>query len=145
MTVGLNLVWSLETQGHVSSSWNILKFDITTAKLLYYKRKKTTPQEPKIYNVILKSSLHEVSPPLLSRSHKHTLTLTSFHSPPCCTVDGSTFSPAESETKKAKGMTHRQMVKYASTWSQEQMSMLSLLLWYKGKTYYQIKITSENG
>ena len=30
-------------------------------------------------------------------------------------VDGSTFSPADSDTKKAKGITHRQMVKYANT------------------------------
>lgn len=36
-------------------------------------------------------------------------------SPPCCMVDGSTFSPADSDTKKAKGITHRQMVKYART------------------------------
>ena len=33
-------------------------------------------------------------------------------------VDGSTFSPADRDTKKAKGITHRQMVKYASTWDQ---------------------------
>lgn len=30
-------------------------------------------------------------------------------------VDGSTFSPADSDTKKAKGMTQRHTVKYAST------------------------------
>lgn len=32
-------------------------------------------------------------------------------SPPCCIVDGSTFSPADRDTKKAKGTTQRQMVK----------------------------------
>lgn len=36
-------------------------------------------------------------------------------SPPCCMVDGSTFSPADSDTKKAKGITQRHTVKYAST------------------------------
>lgn len=30
-------------------------------------------------------------------------------------VDGSTFSPAESDTKNEKGIIHRQMVKYART------------------------------
>lgn len=36
-------------------------------------------------------------------------------SPPCCMVDGRTFSPADSDTKNAKGITHRHTVKYAST------------------------------
>lgn len=47
----------------------------------------------------------------LKREHKrHKL-----NSPPCCMVDGSTFSPADRDTKKPKGITHKQMVKYAST------------------------------
>ena len=32
-------------------------------------------------------------------------------SPPGCTVEGRTFSPADKETKKVKGMSHRQKVK----------------------------------
>lgn len=41
-------------------------------------------------------------------------------------VDGSTFSPAESDTKKAKGMTHKQMVKYDSTCVEHRIFILFL-------------------
>lgn len=42
--------------------------------------------------------------------------------PPCCIVDGRTFSPADRDTKKANGITHRQIVKYDRTYNKKAVS-----------------------